>query len=337
MSEFVQESKLPLSNWANGCPPESALRQAETKVFSEHLTLSAQERHEQLGLAYVSALSKSRSFIYDHARAMDVCLHPENMRLHGFTTAIGTNPGPLMPLFTFAKTAVHSDVLATPLEQYSPTYIGYDPDWDRKTNNKLLWRGSTTGADFLESTEWRQSQRARLHFMTHERKGSRKVWVAPKDGPVQEHRLDLKDVNGHWFDTSFSGSPVQCDPKTCAVMSREIDFQPTMGLDEAYSYKYVIDVDGNGWSGRFHRLMSMKAMTLKVSTNYLNQKPRSVTYISIRNRARSSPSGTPIASNPGSTTSPSRSTTRTCTTSWLSLSAGPGKRPRRAMTSSRRG
>lgn len=28
-------------------------------------------------------------------------------------------------------------------------------------------------------------------------------------------------------------------------------------------YKYVMDVDGNGWSGRFHRLMSMRSVVLK--------------------------------------------------------------------------
>ena len=28
-------------------------------------------------------------------------------------------------------------------------------------------------------------------------------------------------------------------------------------------YKYMLDVDGNGWSGRFHKLMSTKSMVLK--------------------------------------------------------------------------
>lgn len=37
------------------------------------------------------------------------------------------------------------------------------------------------------------------------------------------------------------------------------------GLDDSYKYKYLIDVDGNGWSGRFHRLMSTKSVVLKTT------------------------------------------------------------------------
>ena len=53
----------------------------------------------------------------------------------------GVPLGPLVPLFTFAKTRLQADILATPLEQYSDTYMGYDPPWESKSQNKLLWRG----------------------------------------------------------------------------------------------------------------------------------------------------------------------------------------------------
>ena len=48
-------------------------------------------------------------------------------------------------------------------------------------------------------------------------------------------------------------------------MSKLIHFADTMGLDESYKYKYLVDIDGNGWSGRFHRLMSTKSMVLKTT------------------------------------------------------------------------
>lgn len=35
-------------------------------------------------------------------------------------------------------------------------------------------------------------------------------------------------------DTSFSGGAMQCDPPTCAVLAREIEFVPFQGLDESY-------------------------------------------------------------------------------------------------------
>jgi len=185
--------------------------------------------------------------------------------LHGFTTSIGTNPGELTPLFTFAKTVVHSDILATPLEQYSSSYIGDDPDWREKGINKVLWRGSTTGVEFVKHVEWQLSQRARMHFLSHETAGEQSIMWADTDGLQQEKNFPIKALNDLYMDASFSGSPVQCDEETCPVMEKLIEFAPTMGLDESYQFKYLVDIDGNGWSGRFHRLMSTKSMVIKTT------------------------------------------------------------------------
>lgn len=168
---------------------------------------------------------------------MDICQHPEIMNLHGFTSVSGTNPGPLVPLFTFAKTNVHSDVLVTPLEQYSDSYIGYDPDWEKKTINKLMWRGSTTGIDFYVQNDWKNSQRARLHFLTNEKKGTKDVLWAEGDGPIAEKQYNTNGLNRAYMDVAFAGGPVQCDEETCKVMSDLIEFRSTMGLNEAYQVR----------------------------------------------------------------------------------------------------
>ncbi|GAA5953962.1 hypothetical protein JCM21900_003066 [Sporobolomyces salmonicolor] len=266
-SEFLATGNPALSNWAVGCPPDSPLRQIETQILEayedEEAVPSRDELKPKLKAAYTPPESSKRSYIYDHQAAMDICQHPEIMPIHGFTSAPGTDPGPLVPLFTFAKTNIHSDVLVTPLEQYSDTYIGYDPDWDKKEFNKLMWRGSTTGIDFYVQNDWKNSQRARLHFVANEQKGSKDVLYAEGDGAVREKQFNVNGLNRAYMDVSFSGGPVQCDPETCEIMNELIDFQPTMGLSDSYKYKYVMDVDGNGWSGRFHRLMSMKACVLK--------------------------------------------------------------------------
>lgn len=284
-SEFVEEHAVSLSNWANGCAPDSSLREVETAALTQPTTPGSGAKFKSHQPAYITDLSRSRSYIFDHSASMDICAHPEIMPIHGFTTTPGTNAGPLVPLFTFAKTNIHSDVLVTPLEQYSDTYIGYDPDFAKKRNNKLLWRGSTTGVNFDQYSDWRASQRSRLHFMTHEKGGQREVLVDEKEREgLEEMSVEVKAMNAAYMDVSFSGGPVQCDARTCNLMSKTIDFAPTMGLDESYQvrpfrcplsrhcwrvaltraqYKYVMDVDGNGWSGRFHRLMSMKALVLK--------------------------------------------------------------------------
>ncbi|GAA6025765.1 hypothetical protein JCM10207_000786 [Rhodosporidiobolus poonsookiae] len=268
-SDFTHSSDAALSNWAIGCPPDSPLRQLEEMVLDSYKENDdAVPDEDELKAKFKEAywadqLAPKRSYIYDHGAAMDICQHPEIMPIHGFTSAPGTDAGPLVPLFTFAKTNVHSDILVTPLEQYSDTYIGYDPDWEKKPFDKLMWRGSTTGIDFYVQNDWKNSQRARLHFVTNAKEGTREVLWAEGDGVVAEKKYNTDGLNRAYMDVSFSGGPVQCDPETCEIMKEMIDFKETMGLNEAYQYKYVMDVDGNGWSGRFHRLMSMKACVLK--------------------------------------------------------------------------
>ncbi len=48
-------------------------------------------------------------------------------------------------------------------------------------------------------------------------------------------------------------------------MESELGQQPHMSQREAGAYKYVFDVDGNGWSARFRRLMSMHSVVFKAS------------------------------------------------------------------------
>ncbi|GAA5925127.1 uncharacterized protein JCM15063_004929 [Sporobolomyces koalae] len=244
-SEWSEPEDEKLSNFAKACPPNSPLRRSERGEFVADFSGEAQ-----------------RSFIWSHAKSADLCNHPESRKLHGHTMGPGVPLAGLVPLFTFAKTSLHSDILSTPLEQYEERYMGYDPSWDGKSQNKLLWRGSTTGVEFDAKTPWRLSQRARLHFMSHETGGEKSI-IWSQRGNLRESNISTTTLNHLYMDTSFSGAVQQCDPETCEILRNTIDFKPTIGIDESNTYKYFIDVDGNGWSGRFHRLMSTRSVLLK--------------------------------------------------------------------------
>ncbi|BGP32303.1 hypothetical protein JCM10296v2_004084 [Rhodotorula toruloides] len=244
-SEFIEGDDPNVSNFARACPPNSPLRRSERGEFTTDYSGDVQ-----------------RSFIWRHQKAMDMCLHPESRKLHGHTMQQGVPLGPLVPLFSFAKTPLHSDILTVPIEQWEAHYVGYEPPWEGKSMNKLLWRGSTTGVEFNRHTPWRKSQRARLHIMSHDREGTKSV-IWSQRGQLRESNFSLATINDLYMDTSFSGALQQCDPETCDLLERTMDLKPTIGLDESNTYKYLIDVDGNGWSGRFHRLMSTRSVVLK--------------------------------------------------------------------------
>lgn len=181
-----------------------------------------------------------KSFIWNSEKANDICAHPEFRQLHGHTVVTGTGLTPIVPLFAFAKMPTHSDMLATPLEQYSDSYIGYDPPWESKPNNRLLWRGSMTGSDFIVDKPWRLSQRARIHFMAKENEGHREVMWTGADEVAQVSNFTTESLNQLYLDTKFSGVPAQCDEVTCKLMDSEMS--RLVGLDESLQYKYLLDV-----------------------------------------------------------------------------------------------
>lgn len=157
---------------------------------------------------------------------------------------------------------MQSDILVTPLEQYDDDYLVYDPPFEFKLKNKLMWRGSTTGSEFRKNYNWEQSQRARLHFKANEHESSSEIMWSNQGNIVLQNSSN-RIINDKFMDISFSGVPAQCDEETCELMKKMIDFKPTMGLEDQNQYRYLMDVDGNGWSGRFHRLLSTNAVVLK--------------------------------------------------------------------------
>jgi hypothetical protein len=56
---------------------------------------------------------------------------------------------------------MHSDFLIPPVDQYDYR-LGEDPEWEDKLYDKVVWRGSTTGADLNVEHHRRFSQRVRL-------------------------------------------------------------------------------------------------------------------------------------------------------------------------------
>ena len=50
------------------------------------------------------------------------------------------------------------------------------------------------------------------------------------------------NVNPALMDITFAGSPISCSPSTCELLSRIYPWREVQMIQEAGSYKYVIDV-----------------------------------------------------------------------------------------------
>lgn len=208
-----------------------------------------------------------KSFISDLRASMDVCQNPSYIRLHGFLT--GKNPvdEPLSAMFSISKTSLHGDILGVPPERV--TADASSLPWSDKTHNRLLWRGTNTGMHYSARLAWRDTHRIRLMALGAETAGSKTVLPPPAglDGPLSDASSTVakSKANAHYFDMGFVGGPIQCETPdgTCDEIRANYPFKEYVKADDAKKHKYIIDVDGNGWSARFQGLMSTGSLIFK--------------------------------------------------------------------------
>ncbi|KAL7419480.1 hypothetical protein Q5752_006318 [Cryptotrichosporon argae] len=250
----VEQHELDTAHlgWASACAPHKPLRQ----------DYNASTLPDLEGIWH-----GDKSFIWDHKAAMDPCLHPTTAHLVGFLSAHGKGPGPtkqLFPVMAMCKTLLHSDVLAVAEEAWTED-VGEDPAWEDKTDGRLLWRGKTTGIYFRDGVPWNISQRVNLVSHAAMTDGTVPVYPVPPPstaigGPEQNPWADL---NAALVDVGFVDEPIQCDSEVCDVVRKAYAFKERKTWAEGNNYKYLLDLDGNGWSARFKRLMSTNSVVLK--------------------------------------------------------------------------
>ncbi|KAJ3866512.1 hypothetical protein EV359DRAFT_71786 [Lentinula novae-zelandiae] len=67
------------------------------------------------------------------------------------------------------------------------------------------------------------------------------------------------------MDAAFVREPSQCDEPTCSQMKQLYEYKDMQRMKDAGNYKYVLDIDGNGWCGRFKRLMTSNPLVFKTT------------------------------------------------------------------------
>ncbi|KZO99351.1 glycosyltransferase family 90 protein [Calocera viscosa TUFC12733] len=252
--DVFKHGDMSYFGWGGACPNSSPLR--HSPPAAPPLPLPAPH---------------PKTFIYSHRESMNPCTHPALVHTVGFLSGhFDRGPGPQEVhrlLFGMCKTeGLHGDVLTVASEMWTED-VGRDPGWVNKTDERVVWRGSNTGILADEHTPWKASHRVRLISMLTERSGVQPVLLpAGKDEPVGQ-AVDRKSswLNTVLADTAFTREPLQCDKKQCEEMREMFEWRGLLTQTQQNEYKYVLDVDGNGWSARFKRLITTRAMLLKAT------------------------------------------------------------------------
>ncbi|KAF3480554.1 uncharacterized protein GIQ15_05901 [Arthroderma uncinatum] len=238
------------------CDPNSAARRAPTRFKLSHKGLGS-------------------SFVSNMTIAQDVCSMPDLQVQHGFFIAPETSSvaHSLVPIFSQARPSTFQDIL-TPSVYYDARLDlneyqeGHDMDWDDK-ENVVYWAGSSTGGH-TNIRNWKTFHRQRLVLATNNnatRIGLMKKVPkpSPKDGKAtstwRTYSSKMQEV-ASFFKIRIS-AVIQCEQEACREQRAAFrpGEQPQEDYRATYQARYNLDLDGNGFSGRYLRgLLSKSAM-----------------------------------------------------------------------------
>lgn len=202
-------------------------------------------------------------FVTHPTLEMDLCRHPEYSAMHGLVmspTSFSLIEG-LVPILSTGSLSTMGDLLFP-----SPAYIesgfrydeAHDVEWDMKQNN-LYWAGSSTGG-FASDNRWQFYHRQRFVKLAQNLEGRQHSYLRESGGTI--HRMRSSFLNGRLFDVAFTRI-LQCKRKHCRDQSAYFNFKSWADKDRALQSRLVFDIDGNGISGRYYKLLASKSAPLK--------------------------------------------------------------------------
>lgn len=258
-----------------GCAPDSPARRVGIVHSYDGPPAFSPEwatPHQYQG--YVSNFSLSTEFCHqpDLQALEGIFIHPLSTR----STRV------LFPLFGGSKLATNNEILL-PAPMYwneEERFMGggdHGPDWDDKFN-PLIWRGVATGGLNKESN-WRGFQRHRFVAMNN----GTKVALAEAEietpvnfelpsaayGLTASKERRLGEWIAGWADVGFTD--LMCDgdyePKpedgACPYTDQHFEVIDSVDLSDQFTYKYLPDIDGNSFSGRYLGFLRSTGVPIK--------------------------------------------------------------------------
>jgi hypothetical protein len=210
----------------------------------------------------------STSFFSAPSDALDLCHHSEYSRMHG----IWRSPTSLkitqsaVPILSPAVLSTMGDI-PFPAAAYTDEAYTYaeieDIFWESKAPG-LYWAGKTTGSfQKADSLDWKQHHRQRFVSLVDNLGTQIYSYLKRPNEDAAWQRYNSSIIDGSLYNVHFTGV-VQCeDTITCDNIQEYFDIREPEPRSEAFKYTLVFDLDGNGHSGRFYRLLTSRSLPLK--------------------------------------------------------------------------
>ncbi|GIC94356.1 glycosyltransferase family 90 protein [Aspergillus udagawae] len=202
-------------------------------------------------------------FLTDRRSTTDICSHPEYRGSHGLLLSPTSFPliEGLVPILSTGSVSTMGDILYP-----SPAYLepefeyveAKDISWDSKHNN-LYWAGSTTGG-FAVNDDWQSFHRQRFVKLAQNLGNGHHFYLREGKGVVNLVKSSF--LNSKLFDVAFTRI-LQCETRYCRDQEALFRTKSWADKDEALQSRLVFDIDGNGISGRYYKLLASKSAPLK--------------------------------------------------------------------------
>lgn len=242
------------------CPPESPARDNETSI-SEADTL----------------YKTSGGIVTNFNLSSDLCTIGPNIEdKHGFLYSASSiiASKKLLPVFGECKVNVNSDILfpANMYYRHDDRY-DYDPmgdlDWEDKAET-MVWRGVTSGGVQI-AENWQTMHRQRLvqllnsTHMAHETVSILAEDTSPSSHGTYTpfHSFQPSLFASQHTDVGFTES-WGCVPN-CDFYADVWTYKPQIPLTRQFESKYLIDVDGHSFSGRWRAFLESKSLGFKAT------------------------------------------------------------------------
>ena len=212
-------------------------------------------------------------FVYNQTAASDMCLSPSlRHRLGVFERPNSfklTNE--LAPVFSMSRPSSFQDIVV-PSPFYYKQVASYDGaldvPWDQKIP-QVYWRGSPSGGH-SRGGSWRNLQRQWIvGHLTHP-ENTKHVLQETRGSACSTsggQGWKVREVNGTEMQQSFSLGFFRisdCD-EDCLEEEEYFPIMPLEPQEEAWRHRYLLDMDGHAYSGRFYALMRSSSLPMKVT------------------------------------------------------------------------
>ncbi|EWZ31661.1 hypothetical protein FOCG_14498 [Fusarium oxysporum f. sp. radicis-lycopersici 26381] len=277
-----RDVRIPFKRWEKtspywpiarrGCPPDSPARQAPLKESFNHppeIDISNAEKHSFAG--YVSNFTLSS----------EICHQPDLQGLNGLliNPISVSSTKVLFPMFGGSKLAINNEILLPPPIYWKgeDRFTGGEDDveWQNK-GNTVVWRGVATGGK-NKPENWRGFHRHRFVSMLNQTKvsavehGKEKPenFVLPSEQYNLHAQADgrLGEWVGEWSEVGFVD--LMCSPSEedgrCWYTDHYFAKVDGMDMHEQFDYKYVPDIDGNSFSGRYLGFLNSTSLPIKAT------------------------------------------------------------------------